>query len=221
MRDADKILERGVVRVSTGQARALVVGAVGVVVLAFVAGLQVGRVAGAVTAARSDSAEVAAGAGEGVAAAVERRQPVAGGLGDGPGRGAFAAALAAEAASSPAPAAAPESEVPPPTRSSPELSPAPPPRSDAKASPIPASLGAPTVPWEVQLASYPDPSQADAAIAELGRKGVDAVRREATVGGALWYRVRVGPFSSQEEARRRSLEIRSVSPYPPIVTRGD
>lgn len=47
------------------------------------------------------------------------------------------------------------------------------------------------------------------------------MRREATVGGALWYRVRVGPFSSQEEARRRSLEVRPVSPYPPIVTRGD
>jgi DedD protein len=94
---------------------------------------------------------------------------------------------AASTARSSPPAASPERSSPPASR----------PAASAiggakKAQPKPA--------WWVQTNSYSKKAYADNAKKFLETKGITSVVMNGTVGGKTYYRVRVGPYSSQAEA---------------------
>ena len=53
------------------------------------------------------------------------------------------------------------------------------------------------------MASLRDPKAADRMVAELKKKGFPAYRRMAKIAGkGTWYRVRVGAYTSKQEAGR-------------------
>jgi DedD protein len=56
-------------------------------------------------------------------------------------------------------------------------------------------------PFTIQVAALRDPKAADRMVAELKKKGFPAYRRAAEISGkGTWYRVRVGAYTSREEA---------------------
>lgn len=92
----------------------------------------------------------------------------------------------------------------------------------APSPPVDPGPGAPTSGWAVQIASYAGAAEADAHVAALQEQDLAAYRVAALVDGATWYRVKVGGFSSREEASeqrgelatRLGLEDLVVSPAP-------
>jgi cell division septation protein DedD len=53
----------------------------------------------------------------------------------------------------------------------------------------------------IQVASFKDPNVADKMVAELKKKGYPAYRSLGKIPGkGIWYRVRIGYFSSKSEA---------------------
>lgn len=72
--------------------------------------------------------------------------------------------------------------------------------------PKPAASGA--AGWTVQIGSFGDPDNAEGARKSLRQAGLNAVVQEVRVGRALWYRVRLGPFS--DEARAKSALDKAV-----------
>jgi DedD protein len=75
----------------------------------------------------------------------------------------------------------------------------------ARPSPTAASTGGvekaqPKPAWWVQTSSYSKKAYADDAKKFLETKGITSVVMNGTVGGKTYYRVRVGPYSSQAEA---------------------
>jgi len=54
--------------------------------------------------------------------------------------------------------------------------------------------------WSVQLNAFPDENSAKRLVDRLKNKGYNAVVSEARNKGKVWYRVRVGKYSSREEA---------------------
>ena len=71
---------------------------------------------------------------------------------------------------------------------------------DAPQPPVDPGPGAPTDGWAVQIASYADVAEADAHVARLREQELAAYRIAALVDGTTWYRVRVGGFTSREQA---------------------
>ena len=65
----------------------------------------------------------------------------------------------------------------------------------------------PTTGWAVQVNSFEDPLEADTRIAELGQMGLSAYRVTALVNGTNWHRVRIGGYSSREDAIEASEEL--------------
>ena len=108
------------------------------------------------------------------------------------------------------PAALPEPEVPlepdatvvPPAHAGPE------PPGDA-----PAAGRVPASGWAVQVGSYSSATEADARIADLAARGVNAYRVAALVEGSTWHRVRVGGFGTREaaDADRARIAVESGS----------
>lgn len=66
--------------------------------------------------------------------------------------------------------------------------------------PPPTAEGVPEEGFAVQLFSFPDVDSADAKVSELSEAGYKAYRVEGLVKGETWFRVRVGPYPSREEA---------------------
>ena len=64
--------------------------------------------------------------------------------------------------------------------------------------------------WAVQIASYPRSGEAQRHLRALKAGGHSAYLVSALVKGQTWYRVRVGPYSTREDARvaQRSLSER-------------
>ena len=60
--------------------------------------------------------------------------------------------------------------------------------------------------WSVQLNAFPDERSAKQLVDRLKNKGYKALISEARNKGKVWYRVRVGKYSSREEADQ-ALEI--------------
>ena len=56
--------------------------------------------------------------------------------------------------------------------------------------------------WYVQVNAFPDEKSGKISVDRLKNKGYKAYLTEARNNGKLWYRVRVGEFSSREEAER-------------------
>ncbi len=68
--------------------------------------------------------------------------------------------------------------------------------------------------WSVQVNSYPDEKSANDLIDRLKNKGYNAFVTEANIKGKAWYRVRVGPFASREEAVKTEAALKNNENYP-------
>jgi DedD protein len=68
----------------------------------------------------------------------------------------------------------------------------------------------------VQTGSFPTRDQADKAKEILAAKGLTAVIENGNVRGETWYRVRVGPYTSQNEADYWLSLIKSINGKPHI-----
>ncbi|MDR1099612.1 MAG: SPOR domain-containing protein [Treponema sp.] len=68
----------------------------------------------------------------------------------------------------------------------------------------------------VQTGSYPTKNQADTAKEILASKGLTAVIENGAVKGEIWYRVRVGPYTSQNEADYWLSLIKTINGKPHI-----
>jgi DedD protein len=98
-------------------------------------------------------------------------------------------------------------ETPPPARSKPETKPAEKAKATAqKSNPAPAAQAAEGAEsgqaWYVQVNALPDENSAKVWVDRLRKKGYKAYLTEARVKGKIWYRVRVGQYSSREEAQK-------------------
>ena len=72
--------------------------------------------------------------------------------------------------------------------------------------------------FTVQLAAYPSSVEAGELVGDLRSKGFEAFHQEAHVEGKTWYRVRVGVYSSRQDAEREASRLAEVSPFTPYVT---
>jgi DedD protein len=62
--------------------------------------------------------------------------------------------------------------------------------------------------FNIQVEAVMDKSGADAMVARLKSLGYNAEEYETTLGGQAWYRVRVGPYDTQEEAQAAQSRLR-------------
>ncbi|MEX0802575.1 MAG: SPOR domain-containing protein [Candidatus Binatia bacterium] len=78
------------------------------------------------------------------------------------------------------------------------------PAKEAKKSPSPGAVETRPSggPWTVQVNAFPDEKTARTSVDRLKDKGYNAYVTEVRTNGKLWYRVRVGRFSSREEAEK-------------------
>jgi cell division protein FtsN len=68
----------------------------------------------------------------------------------------------------------------------------------------------PTEGWAVQVASYPRSELAEGRIQTLRAGGHSAYVVHALVKGQTWYRVRIGPYVSAEEAKKARVHLSQV-----------
>ena len=68
----------------------------------------------------------------------------------------------------------------------------------------------PTEGWAVQVASYPRSELAEGRIETLRAGGHSAYVVHALVKGQTWYRVRIGPYASTEEAKKARVHLSQV-----------
>jgi cell division septation protein DedD len=85
--------------------------------------------------------------------------------------------------------------------------------SEAPGAPEEASAPPPPLPhhergFNIQVEAVMDKSGADAMVARLKSLGYNAEEYETTLGGQAWYRVRVGPYDTQEEAQAAQARLR-------------
>jgi rare lipoprotein A len=78
----------------------------------------------------------------------------------------------------------------------------------AGSGPGPAAGGTPAAAFAVQLAAFGAADRAHALRDELTRKGIEpAYVQPANLGGAVFYRVRVGPYAKRAAADARAREL--------------
>ncbi len=70
----------------------------------------------------------------------------------------------------------------------------------------PASVG----PWYINLASLTSRDAAEKLLAAYRQKGVNAKLQEVAVKDKHWYRLRMGPFSNQNDADRNAERIKRL-----------
>ena len=68
--------------------------------------------------------------------------------------------------------------------------------------------------WYVQVNAFPDEKSGQIFVDKLRNKGYKAYLAEGRNQGQLWYRVRVGEFSSREEAERIAEILKSKENFP-------
>jgi cell division septation protein DedD len=68
--------------------------------------------------------------------------------------------------------------------------------------------------WYVQVNAFPDEKSGKVWVDRLKNKGYKAYLTEARNQGKLWYRVRVGQYSSHEEAERMADILRTKENFP-------
>lgn len=68
--------------------------------------------------------------------------------------------------------------------------------------------------WYVQVNAFPDEKSGKVSVDRLRNRGYNAYLMEARNNGKLWYRVRVGEFSSREEAERIADILKSKENFP-------
>ncbi len=62
--------------------------------------------------------------------------------------------------------------------------------------------------FNIQVEAVMDKSGADAMVTRLRSLGYNAEEYETTLGGQAWYRVRVGPYDTEEEAQAAQSRLR-------------
>ena len=72
--------------------------------------------------------------------------------------------------------------------------------------------------WYVQVNAFPDEQSGKVWVDRLKNKGYNAYLTEARNKGKLWYRVRVGQFSSREEAERIADILKTKENLPKAFT---
>ena len=72
--------------------------------------------------------------------------------------------------------------------------------------------------WYVQVNAFPDEQSGKVWVDRLKNKGYKAYLTEARNKGKLWYRVRVGQFSSREEAERIADILKTKENFPKAFT---
>lgn len=76
--------------------------------------------------------------------------------------------------------------------------------------PMPTPAGADSGKFTIQVSSWQTESKAQAEVSRLSREGFQAYVHESTVEGTLWFRVRVGRFSTLREATAGADSLRRV-----------
>jgi cell division septation protein DedD len=72
--------------------------------------------------------------------------------------------------------------------------------------------------YQLQVASFKDPVEADKVVDELRRRGHRSFRQAAYVPDrGLWHRVRIGPFKSRFEAQKYKLEFERTERMSPFL----
>jgi DedD protein len=98
-------------------------------------------------------------------------------------------------------------------------------KTPAKPAAAPARTAAPPAPRQqgksydaywVQTGSFPTRAQADKAKEILDAKGLTAIIENKDIQGETWYRVRIGPYTSQNEADYWLSLIKSINGKPYI-----
>ena len=82
-----------------------------------------------------------------------------------------------------------------------------------KPEPLPRESG-----WTVQVNAYPEEKTAQRLVERLKEKGYDAYMVVSNVKGRTWYRVRVGKFSTREEAKKQQEELQTNENLTKTVT---
>jgi len=126
-----------------------------------------------------------------------------------PTAAAIPAAPATPPPTAPAPAPAPVAARPAPP---PAARPAPPPAAAQPAPPRPAPVSVQNDYW-VQAGSFSTLANAEKARDALTHLGITSIIENRTVGNANWFRVRVGPYPSQDEADYWRYLIRAISGF--------
>lgn len=67
--------------------------------------------------------------------------------------------------------------------------------------------------WYVQIGSFSSRDNARSVLQKLFKQGLPAMMQNVTVGKALWYRVRVGPYASETPAQQALSAVRAQG-YP-------
>lgn len=75
---------------------------------------------------------------------------------------------------------------------------------------MPTPAGADSGKFTIQVSSWQTESKAQAEVSRLSREGFQAYVHESTVEGTLWFRVRVGRFSTLREATAGADSLRRV-----------
>jgi DedD protein len=98
------------------------------------------------------------------------------------------------------------------------------PKASVKTAPAPAPSQPTRVYW-IQTASFKSRTGAEAMVATLAESGVTGRVQVGDVGGQPYYRVRVGPYTSRDEADKFLSWIRGVrgleQSYISVVNRGN
>lgn len=247
LKDLDRIQDRGNLRLSTGQARTLAAGVVFLLVLAFVLGLQVGRVfshteeevsAPDMASADRSIAEILDGYRAGatppsttstapVEPLDEEEIPVL----DADVEDALAEEAPTAVDEPPTPEEAPTPQIEPLIAQEPATPlPLPPipevPRVEViEPPPAPASRWA-SLPspggsggYAVQLAAFSQASEAELMASELEQANARVYQMEVEVNGEIWHRVRVGRFATRADAAAWLGELGAFTPFEPIVVK--
>ncbi len=64
--------------------------------------------------------------------------------------------------------------------------------------------------YTIQLASFKDPKDAKTYISQLQKKGINAVMEPTEVEGRTWNRVRLGSFTSHDQAKNRLAALKKA-----------
>jgi DedD protein len=75
----------------------------------------------------------------------------------------------------------------------------------------------PTGGWAVQVFSFESAAEAETRLASVRDGGLDAYRVDAMVGGVTRYRVRVGPYGSEADAREALGQVSSSLGVPDAI----
>jgi len=72
--------------------------------------------------------------------------------------------------------------------------------------------------WTVQVNAFPEEKSAKGWVDRLKNKGYNAYVTEVNIKGKTWYRVRVGNYSTREEAKKVEETLKTKENYPKAFT---